>query len=538
MIGAIFIKFGRVPTTDRIFRREAIAGGDDSFRRFAPRGASRIMQPSTAQGAQGGQRAADLPDSGAHSRMNTTRWWLVGFVALALALRMAFLVADPHPIENAGLSADQGQMARNIVDKGRWFVYNRAAGQVAGVTQQRERRLLDPAEIDYRRVDRTPQYYPQVLQPVGEAAVLAGLWKVSGDERYIYVQLLQVLLDALMVPLVFWISLRLYRRRTAALIAAGLYAVYLPIAALTRIPHLDTWGVVFTVTITALFLRAMDADRRGWWLVATGLATGLGVYFRPAVLLIPLALGLAALPSQGWRRSVLLAAVPVAVAALLMAPWTIRNQEQFNRFIPTRIGTGQNLWEGLGEVKNDFGAALDDGATERQVHQTRPNLLYGTPAYDDYLKDKAVEAIKQHPTHYLRVVVQRVGRATIAMQNSTWIEATDPSLSRRSLAHALTTRPWDALRLAVYRLLEPIVFLIALATLIVTRRQWREHVLLIAVVAASLAPYVVLHFEPRYGLATSFVYMILTGLAAESTARWLKRRRRAAQGAVGEAANA
>jgi 4-amino-4-deoxy-L-arabinose transferase-like glycosyltransferase len=464
--------------------------------------------------------------------MNSTRWWLVGFVAAALALRIAFLAADPHPVENAGLSADQGEMARNIVDHGRWFVINPRASAVVGPRQHREGRLVDPAAIDYSAADRSAQYSPQVLQPVGEAVVLAGLWTVSGDERYIYVQVLQVLLDAAMVPLVFWISLWLYRRRTAALIAAGLYAAFLPIAALTRIPHLDTWGVVFTISITALLLRALDGDRRIPWLVAAGVATGLGVYFRPAALLIPLVMGFAALPSYGWRRSLLFAGIPLLVAGGLMLPWTIRNYDTFHRFIPTRIGTGQNLWEGLGEIKNDFGAALDDGLTSRQVHQVRPDLRYGTPAYDDYLKDKAVEAIKQHPTHYLRVVARRVAKATIAMQNPTWIEATDPALLRPSTGttlHALTTHPWDGVRLAVYRLLEPLVFLIALITLIITRREWRRHVFLIAVVAASLAPYIALHFEPRYGLATSFAYMVLVGLGAESALRWIGRRRERAQ---------
>jgi hypothetical protein len=516
MTGAIFMRFGRVPTTDRIFRRAAIAGGDDSFRRFV---GSADQQPSRG------------------TRMNSTRWWLVGFVAAALALRIAFLAADPHPVENAGLSAEQGEMARNIVDHGRWFVVNPRASAVVGARQQRQRRLVDPAEVDYSAADRGARYSPQVLQPVGEAVVLAGLWKLSGDERYVYVQVLQLLLDAAMVPIVFWVSLWLYRRRTAALIAAGLYAAYLPIAALARIPHLDTWGVVFTITITALFLRALDSDRRIPWLVAAGVATGLGVYFRPAALLIPLALGLAALPSYGWRRSLLVAGVPLLVAGGLVLPWTIRNYDKFHRFIPTRIGTGQNLWEGLGEIKNDFGAALDDGLTAQQVHEVRPDLRYGTPAYDDYLKDRAVEAIKQHPTHYLRVVARRVANATIAMQNATWIEATDPSLltpATGTTVHALTTHPWDGVRLAVYRLLEPLVFLIALLTLVVTRHEWRRHVFLIAVVVASLAPYLVLHFEPRYGLATSFAYMILVGLAAESTAHWVARRRRPGQSAVGK----
>jgi 4-amino-4-deoxy-L-arabinose transferase-like glycosyltransferase len=379
-------------------------------------------------------------------------------------------------------------MARNIVDNGRWFVANPNALALVGRLQQKNGRLMDPAEIDYSAADRGASYLSVVLQPIGAGAVLAGLWAASGDEEYIYLQLLQIAIDAAMVLLVFWIALRLYERRPTALIAAALYALFVPIAILTKIPHLDIWGVYATIVIAALALRAWQSARPLPWLVATGLATGIGLYFRPGVLLLPLALAVAALPWIGWRRAVGAALVPVVAAAVLTVPWVARNYDEFDRFIPTRIGIGQNLWEGLGEVDNNFGAVLDDQVTERQVAREDPTLVYGTPEYDDHLRDKATDAIREHPEHFAKVVARRAVVTTIALHNL-------------SLPLGLA---------------EPLLFLLAVGVAVLTWRRFpRQHAFLAAIPVATLLPYLLLHVEPRYMLPASFVYMIWAALGVD-----------------------
>ncbi len=413
---------------------------------------------------------------------------LVAIVAVALLVRLAALGVDPNPSDNAGLALNHGEMARNIVDNGRWFTANLEAFELVGAEQQRRGELVDPADVDFAAVDARPRYQPVVLQPVGAGAVLAGLWFLTGDEDYVYLQLLQIALDALMVVLVFWIAMRLYGRPLTALIAAGMYAIFAPIVVLTKIPHLDVWGVYFTISIVALALRAWQSERRLPWLLATGVVTGLGLYFRPGVLLLPLALALASLPWIGWRRALPAALVPLVAAAALAVPWTIRNYDEFDRFIPTRIGIGQNLWEGLGEIHNDFGALLDDQATARQVAREDPSLVYGTPEYDDHLREKAIDAIGDHPGHFAKVVARRAFVTTVGL-------------------HSLSLP---------VGILEPLLFLVAVAIAVATwRRYSRQHTFLAAVPVATGLPYLVLHVEPRYMLPASFVYLIWVGLGID-----------------------
>jgi 4-amino-4-deoxy-L-arabinose transferase-like glycosyltransferase len=329
--------------------------------------------------------------------------------------------------------------------------------------------------------------------------VLAAFWWLTNDQDYSYAQLLQILLDSAMVLLVYLASLRLFGRTRAALVAAGLYAIFLPLAALTNIVHLDTWATYFTITIFWLFVEARETTRRRPWLLALGIATGIGVYFRPFLLVLPLALMVALAIGSGWRRAWPLGVVPLVIATGFMTPWTVRNYDVFHRFIPMRIGAGQNLWEGLGELPNNFGAVLDDAATSRQVRHEQPNLQYGTPAYDDYLLTKAKRAIEHHPGFYAKVVARRIALSTVFLRNRNWI-------GRREL--------W--VEGVAANVAEPLLFVLAVATAALTwRKYWQRHLLLLAVPLAVIAPYVVLHFEPRYVLPASFVYMILVGFGAD-----------------------
>lgn len=407
---------------------------------------------------------------------------------MALVLRLALLAADPDPYDNSGLAANHGELARNVVDNDRWFVHNRNALELVAREQQRTGGLVDPADLDYSRADADPRYLPVVLQPIGAGTVLAGLWAVTGDEDFVYLQLLQIAIDVLMVLVVFWIALTLYQRRRTALIAAGLYSVFLPIAVLAKVPHLDIWAVHATISVTALALKAWKSDRPLPWLLTAGVVTGLGTYFRPGVLLVPVALSLASLPWIGWRRTLAAGLVPLVTAAALAVPWTIRNYEEFDRFIPMRTGVGQNLWEGLGEIDNDFGAVLDDQVTERQVREEDPSLVYGTPEYDDHLREKAVEAIQDHPDHAAKILVRRAFVTTVGLHNL------DLPLG----------------------LAEPLLFVLSVAVAVATWRRFpRQNAFLAAVPLATLLPYLVLHVEPRYMLPASFAYLIWLALGVD-----------------------
>ena len=387
---------------------------------------------------------------------------LIAIVAVALGLRVGEYVRSPHPLDGAGLAAEQAEMARNLVDHGNWFAVNRAAFELLKERQAQEQRLVDPQSVDFTTVDRKFPAEPAVDQMPGVAAVLAGIWWVTGDQVYAPIQWLQLLLDTAMVLLVYWIALRLTRTTRVALLAAALYAIWLGAIVVSGRPVPDTWAVFFTIGIVAVWVWAREKPKDPKRLVALGALTGLGIYFRPFVILLPIALALVGTPGGTWRRRFVWAGLPTLVALVVLAPWTARNYQEFHRFIPTRTGLGQAVFEGSGQVSGG------DEASAHFVHQSRKDAKYGSPEYDDFLLSGAVRAIVDEPGAYLR----RVG--------------------------------WRL------RLLLP-----SLLVVLCWRRWGRAALVPVAAAAATIVPYLLIGDDTRFYMPAAFAYLILLAMTVE-----------------------
>lgn len=382
-------------------------------------------------------------------------------LVVAFALRAAVYLENPHPFEVGGLAAEQAEMARNIVDHGEWFVVNPEAYLLVKNRQIEEQRLIDFSRVDFSRVDRRSGTEPVADQMPGVAVLLAGLWWVTGHETYSLLQWLQILLDTALVLLIYWIAIRLSRSPRVAVIAASLYALWPGALVMDRRPIPDAWAVFFTIGCVAAFVWAKDRPESRQRLALLGLVTGVGVYFRPFIFLLPIALGLVATPGGGWRRRLLWISAPSVVALLVLAPWTIRNYYEFHHFIPTRTGLGQAIFEGTGQ------AATDESA-QQYVHEKHGKVRYGTPSYDDFLLSGAVRAITEDPGSFLRIVAYRA------------------------------------------RLLVP-----CLLVLLAWRRFRRAALIPLAAAVATIVPYLPIGDETRFYLPAVFAYLILIAMSAD-----------------------
>ncbi len=419
------------------------------------------------------------------------------------------------------ITSIEGQLAHNIVADGRWFAYNtRAEAYLEKLVAQRHT-LMDPASIDYHKVDERTQWHPEIGESVGTSLVIAGLWAITGDERYLQLQILQGVVDGLAALLVYWIAMQLFARPRPALIAAAIYALYPPLAWQTADAYNDIWAVDFTLLIVALYIVASRSERRWRWLTACGLCAGVGAYFRPQLVLIVPAIALATIAANGWRETLRRMIVPTAVAAVLIAPWTIRNYDDFHTFVPMRSALWVTLLDGLTELPNSFGDNYSEGAIIAKVHRLHPQLIPETPAWEAVVKPYAIEAIERHPLFYVEVLAHRVGLATVLMNDTAWMSAGAGNVfgSAGGLIRSIVNRPLIVLE----DVLEPFVFLAAMAGLGLTWRYRKEqHLLLIALVSCVLLPYIALHVEARYLLPAFPAYFIWIGLGAD----WLYMRAR------------
>lgn len=386
---------------------------------------------------------------------------IVLVLAIAVGFRAVAYLEAPRSLDGAGLTAEQGEIARNIVDHGRWFVLNRDAFELLKQHQAEKQMLVDPESVDFSSVDRNSTAEPVIDQMPGLGLVLAGLWWPTGDKVYAPIQWLQILLDTAMVLLVYWIGVQLTRSTRVGLVAALLYAVWPPAVAFAKLPVLDTWAGFFTIGCVAAFLWARERPTSRRRLVLLGVLAGVGIYFRPFVVLLPIALALVATPGRGWRRRLLWMGAPTAIALLILTPWTIRNYYEFDRFIPTRTGLGQAVFEGIGEASSDEEAAS-------HVQENRPGAKYGSPAYDEFLLAAAARAIANDPGWYFQLVTER---------------------ARFLLPCLLAVLVW---------------------------RRWRRAALIpVAAAAATIAPYLLIGSDKRFYLPAAFAYLILIAMTVE-----------------------
>ena len=399
------------------------------------------------------------------------RLWVVlgAILLLAFGLRVTAYVENPKPVDGAGLAAGQAEMARNIIHRGRWFVVNTKAFDLIKQRQIEEQRLVDPADVDYVNVDRHPSYVHEVQQMPGLSVVLAGLWWVTGRETYSVLQWLQILIDTAMVLLIYWIAIRLTSNTFVAVLSALLYAIWIGAIIVAKRPVLDTWAGFFIIACVAAFIWARERPQNLWRLAPLGVVAGLAIYFRPFIGLLPIVLGLLATPGKSWRRRAIWMALPTGVALLLLAPWTVRNYYEFHRFIPTRTGLGQAVYEGVG------GASSDEGSAET-VHRKNPDTLYGSPEYDDFLVRAAVRQIIDNPSYYGGLILHRV------------------------------------------RLLLP-----CLLVFLVWRRWKTAGVILVGAAMTTILPYLFIGDDTRFYLPAAFAYLILGAMATAVVMSHLRR---------------
>ncbi|HXN37895.1 MAG TPA: glycosyltransferase family 39 protein [Solirubrobacteraceae bacterium] len=409
-------------------------------------------------------------------------------------------------------------LAHNIVAHGRWFVGNVRAEDLLGTLTERSGRLVDPASVNLSYVDQHGQWYAEVDHPVGASVVTAGLWAITGSERFLQVEIFQSVLDALVALLVYWIAMQLFRRPRAALAAALAYALYPPLAFVAINPYDDIWAVDITIALVALCILAMKSGYRWRWLIVTGLVAGAGAYFRPQVLLIAPVFAIATIGRTGWREALRRGLTPLLVSSLLLVPWTVRNYEDFHAFVPIRAGFWETMESGLSELPTHL-----VNEAENAIVRAHPGIVAESPAWHADLKHYFLQAVEQHPVFYLEVLAHRVLLATVLANETRWMHGGTGAVLGYSggLLAFVVERPLELLEFA----LPNVVFLLAMLGLGLTWRRWREgNAILVAVVLSVLVPYLAMHVEERYLLPAFFAYFIWIGLGAELAIGRIRRR--------------
>jgi 4-amino-4-deoxy-L-arabinose transferase-like glycosyltransferase len=243
---------------------------------------------------------------------------LLGIITLGLALRIAFVLATKgHTLRGDEISYDaEGRLAAD----GMWFYTDR------------------PFLIVHEGMWKAPGY----------PAFIGVVYTVLGTS-VTRLLLVQTLIGPITMFLTWLLARRLFDRRLA-LAAVGLAAFY---------PHMWQWelrmypegfALPLALLVMILVLERRPTVRRA---AVVGLLMGAGMLVRPTQFFLFALIGVAFWLASGPRRGLALTGLSIAVAALVIAPWTIRNYVVADAFIPISMQDAAAYGTFNDDAKND-----------------------------------------------------------------------------------------------------------------------------------------------------------------------------------------
>jgi 4-amino-4-deoxy-L-arabinose transferase-like glycosyltransferase len=245
---------------------------------------------------------------------------------------------------------------------------------------------------------------------------LAGIYELAGlgSGRIEAARLVQVALGVLAIALTGLIARRLFDRRVA-IAAMAIAALYLPLALVQEALLSEALFVPLVLGAVAAALGGREAHplaarRTGWVLAAGGLA-GMATLVRPNGLALLLPLALLVWPRPRLRvRSLAAPVLLVAAALAAIAPWTIRNAVELDRFALVNVQSGYTLAGTFNEVaRHAPGVQRGEWVSPSRVLPYKRNFdrwrrgEIDELELNDRLADGALDYARTHPGYVAEV---------------------------------------------------------------------------------------------------------------------------------------
>jgi 4-amino-4-deoxy-L-arabinose transferase-like glycosyltransferase len=190
-------------------------------------------------------------------------------------------------------------------------------------------------------------HFPTAQWPPGYSYFLAGIYFLFGP-TLVGARLANVVLGAATAALVYLLALRLFDKRvavTAALVMA-VFPSQIFFVALVWSEVVFTFGFVLALLCIVMALQAPGSQRR-WWLLGAGLLSGAATLVRGQGFFLPIIAFLAwGVLGREWIRSLKWTAVTLAIMALVILPWTVRNYVVLHSPVLVTSSFGGNFYMG------------------------------------------------------------------------------------------------------------------------------------------------------------------------------------------------
>jgi hypothetical protein len=412
------------------------------------------------------------------------------------------------------------------LDDAGWFPFG-----IYNIFDEQARAIVDGTSAVFWMTD--PANVKLLIYPPGYAIWLAVVYAVSGDRSPHIVQIIQVLLDSASVLLIVRTGEAVFSRSIGRI--AGVFAALSPLLAFygaTPLADSPTSWLVLSGMFFALKTVKTDSVL---YALSAGAAIGASCWLRSNGLLLSLFLAAAVLLClrARVRRRMLVAASLVLAAVVVVAPIMVRNSIAFQTFVPTGMGVGTNLWEGIGETgrADEFGAVYGDSALlqrERTEMGRTADETIGLYWPDGVQRDRerasrAIAVIESHPFWYAGVMARRMwGLLKYAGEDSALYGSTGINVTTaKCLPPSLRVFPLNLIVTLIGYVQSVLRFLLlplaALGLWQILRGDWRKWLPLLLLVVYYLVVGTSLHSEIRYSLPMQATLMVF----AAAGAAWL-----------------
>jgi MYXO-CTERM domain-containing protein len=295
------------------------------------------------------------------------RRWLVAAIVLGLVVRLLYVLLTRH-FALAGDEIEYDYEGRMIV-AGHWWW------------------STVPYGIAHASANKAPLY------PLWVAT-----WYWLFGHHALLVRFVQIPLGALVIWLSWLLARRLFGPRVA--IATAFVVALYPLAwQYEELLYPESLATPLVLAFLVLALTGQPSRRRSVW---AGVVLGVALLVHPTTVIVLAPLVISLLVRVGWVRGVGLTALTVAVAVVLVAPWTIRNAIVEHGFVPISLedAAAYGTFNPVSAHDPVFPYAWRPvDASTAYLYDTRHRL--GDVAFRDRLDHYAINYIEQHPTSVL-----------------------------------------------------------------------------------------------------------------------------------------
>jgi hypothetical protein len=327
--------------------------------------------------------------------------------------------------------------------------------------------------------------------------IFVGFWHYLGLDIN-ETRMVQAVIDALTIFPFYRLLRRIKFSVVLALLGALVYAIYpaWSIGAVTMLAEALTPASIVWIMATLVWASGSSKHTTWFW---PGITIGISALVRPDVIILIIPAGLWILWQKLPWLKIILAALWLSIGfGIPIFGWGFYNLQTHGVFVITSTSGGNGLWEGLGELPNEYGYVLDDAYAGEWV--TSLGIEWHSVEADRFFKQQYLRAWQEHPDFVLKVIWRR------------WEQI---ATEQERLFDRFFYLP-NATRFAMgFNFIEQYGLLFLLAAGIIAYRQPARLLILFLPLGTALFSIGLVHYEARYVRYVPLGYIVAIGICLE-----------------------